>query len=117
MFSFIFYLPTSFASVESGIYVDTGSKLIIRTSGAISPDRKARPYPPKGIPKGGKARFKDHPYGCLLGRIGPKGKLFRMPPAGKPMVARSPGHLVFWHNARPTVSASGSWTIEISLER
>ncbi|MEE8107163.1 MAG: hypothetical protein V3T86_16635 [Planctomycetota bacterium] len=106
-----------FASVESGIYVDTGTKLIIRTSGAISPDRKARPYPPKGIPKGGKARFKDHPYGCLLGRIGPKGKLFRMPPAGKPMVARSPGHLVFWHNARPTVSASGSWTIEISLER
>jgi len=103
--------------VETNTYIDKDTKLMIKATGTLRPKARAPFMSYRGLVKGGKPLHKGHPFGCLLGRFGPNGKLFRMPKDGKPLVVKEPGHLVFLQNAEVATGAEGAWTIEISIER
>jgi hypothetical protein len=110
-------VPAGIQPVETSIYLDAGESVVIEPSGKITCCRRADKTGPEGHrrpPKGQEKLVRTSPYGCLLARIGPEGKLVAIKKTRK-FKARHPGELVLLINQKCAEGASGAFNVEIRL--
>jgi hypothetical protein len=69
----------------------------------------------KAPPKSYKPLLKGAPFACLLGRIGPEGKPFRMQ-SEKPVAVTGHGQLCLLINDERPEDGDGAWDVRIRLE-
>ncbi|MCZ6786448.1 MAG: terpene cyclase/mutase family protein [Planctomycetota bacterium] len=100
---------------RTGIYIDPSAALSVRTFGIIRPGRylsTVRASGMKTAPGGARRIVKKAPYYCLVGRVGLKGKPFRIV-EDKPITTKEAGELYLLTNTKDRATASGFWNIEI----
>ena len=103
--------------VPTGIYVDNGTLLDVTATGDILPLGPRGPKSGTGGIKGGagaRRRLGKAPFACLLGRIGPDGKLFRIK-AGEKLTAKATGHLYLLVNDENTKDNMRAWAVTFKL--
>ena len=100
---------------RTGIYVNPSAALSVRTFGVIRPARHLATVRASGMkiaPIGARRVVKKAPYYCLVGRVGLKGKPFRIV-EDEPITAKETGELYLLTNTKDRATASGFWRIEI----
>ncbi len=101
----------------TGVYADPGMTIKCTVRGTIQPWVGAPKVASDGIKhdfKSYKPLLKGAPFGCLLGRIGPEGKLFRIQ-SEKPLALTAHGQLFLLVNDEHPEDGAGAWTVSISL--
>ena len=103
--------------VPTGIYVDSGTRLEFIPSGRIRACRGIGGAGPEGYrktPRGKKRPSRNAPYGCLLGRVGPDGRLFPLKKK-RSVNLRGYGQLMLMVNCTDRSEAGGEFAVEIRL--
>jgi hypothetical protein len=107
------------AETPTGIYADPGMRVVLTARGTIQPWIGSPKVPVDGIKhdlKSYKPLVKGAPFGCLLGKIGPEGKPFRIPDE-KALTFSAHGQLFLLVNDERPEDGTGAWTVEIRLEK
>jgi hypothetical protein len=107
------------AERPTGIYADPGMRMKAVVRGTIQPWGGSPKVAGDGIKhnlKSYKPLLKGAPFGCLLGKIGPEGKLFRIENE-KPFALNAHGQLFLIVNDDRPEDGSGAWTVRLQLER
>ncbi|MCK6458405.1 MAG: terpene cyclase/mutase family protein [Planctomycetes bacterium] len=107
------------AETATGVYADPGMRLVLVARGTIQPwvgSPRVASDGIKDVPKSYKPLVKGVPFGCILGRIGPEGKPFRIQ-SEKPVTMSGHGQLFLLVNDERPEDGSGGWTVDIRLER
>jgi len=102
---------------ETGIYVDPTISLVMTVTGTIKPWLGSPSAGWNGIEKVSRSHrplLKGEPFACLLGRVGPEGKLFAIE-GGKPITFKTPGHLYVLSNDEEPGDGKGYWEIHIRV--
>ncbi len=112
-------VPAVTAEAPTGIYVDPGMRVIFTVRGTIKPWVGAPKVGWDGIEhdfKVYKPLLKGAPFGCLLGKIGPEGKPFRIQ-SEKPLALGAHGQVFLLVNDERPEDGTGAWTVRLDLKR
>jgi hypothetical protein len=107
------------SGTATGIYADPGMRLVLTARGTIQPwvgSPRVAADGTKDVPKSYKPLLKGAPFGCLLGRVGPEGKPFRIQ-SEKPLALTGHGQLFLLVNDDQPDDGSGAWTVRITPEK
>jgi len=108
------------AEVPTGIYVDSGTVLDVTAEGGLAPLGKDGPGCAvdgiKKTPRGAKKIEGRYPFACLLGRVGPDGRPFRIDP-DKKLRAPGAGQLYLLVNDDDTSNNAKGWNVTFVLAR
>ncbi|MHC4548251.1 MAG: prenyltransferase/squalene oxidase repeat-containing protein [Planctomycetota bacterium] len=105
--------------IATGIYVDPGRQIRVEARGHIVPwigGPKVTVHGIKHKRKSYRPLLKSAPFGCLLGRVGPDGKPFRLKPEKKTTLKDS-GQLYLLVNDERPADGKKSWRVTVRLER
>ncbi|MFC2171869.1 hypothetical protein ACFLU6_04475 [Acidobacteriota bacterium] len=104
---------------DTGIILAYGQQALITASGTIRLFN-SEATPPGGLGGGqasGAARIMpEKPLGCLIGRVGLKGKPFYLGP-GKILKSPSEGHLYLGPNVQNPAANTGAWDVSILIPK
>jgi hypothetical protein len=105
------------AETPTGIYAEPGMKIDVIVRGTIQPWEGSPKVASDGIKhdlKSYKPLVKGAPFACLLGRIGPEGKPFRIQ-SEKPVTLNAHGQLYLLVNDERPEDGDGAWDARIRL--
>jgi hypothetical protein len=103
----------------TGVYADPGMRVIVSARGTIQPWIGSPKVATDGTKHNGKSYrplVKGAPFGCLLGKIGPEGKPFRVQ-TEKPLTLGAHGQLFLLVNDERPADGAGAWTVRIDLRK
>jgi len=112
-------VPADKEETPTAIYVEPGMKLTVTTSGTIEPWDGSPRATCDGIKndiRSYRPLLRGAPFACLLGRVGPEGRLFRIQER-KPVVLSSCGQLYLLANDERPEDGTGEWAVRFELER
>jgi hypothetical protein len=112
-------VPASAPESPTGIYADPGMRITVSASGTIQPWVGSPRVACDGIKhelRSYKPLVKGAPFGCLLGKVGPEGKPFRIQES-KPVSLSAHGQLFLLTNDERPEDGSGAWSVRIQLDR
>jgi hypothetical protein len=107
------------AATATRVYADPSLTFVATVRGAIQPWTGSPKVGADGIKhnlKSYRPLVRGEPFACLLGRVGPEGKPFRIKD-GKPFTVTTPGHLYLLANDDRPEDGEGYWTVQITLVR
>lgn len=106
-----------YGSTATGIYLDAGFAVKVAAAGGVVAWEDGPPINPFGVrkpPKGLKPLTRKGEFACLLGRVGPGGRLFAIK-NGAEVRSRTPGQLYLLVNDRHPEDNAEGWKVLLEL--
>jgi hypothetical protein len=112
------HVPAAVAATPTGIYAEPGMRVLVTGRGQIQPWVGSPKSGVDGIKheiKSYRPLLKGAPFACLLGRIGPEGRPFRIQ-CDKPLALAGHGQLFLLANDERPEDGTGAWKVRLEAK-